>query len=79
MAKKKLADLPEFKEPVLREEKQEEEVIIEKMTFPKQYRYANIAPEAFLVSKGTDPPIRSAPVQNLTFDRLVELMNEFKG
>jgi len=32
---------------------------------------------AFLISKGIDPPIKSAPLHNLTFNRLVELLNEF--
>lgn len=35
--------------------------------------------EQFLTSKGIDPPIKSAPIQNLTFDQLCELMTEFKN
>jgi len=35
--------------------------------------------EQFLQSKGIDPPIKSAPIQNLTFEQLCELMTEYKN
>jgi hypothetical protein len=33
--------------------------------------------EQFLISKGINPPIKSAPIQNLTFEQLCALMTEY--
>lgn len=38
-----------------------------------------LTPEQFLISKGIDPPLRSAPLNSVSFDKLVELLNEYKG
>lgn len=34
--------------------------------------------EAFLISKGIDPPIKSAPVHNISFEQLCDLLIEYK-
>ena len=41
-----------------------------------------VTPEDFLISKGIDPPMRDSPLQgknSITFNQLVELLNEYKG
>ena len=40
-------------------------------------KYQGQTAEQFLISKGIDPPIKSAPIQNLTFEKLCVLMTEY--
>lgn len=43
------------------------------------HQVAKITPEQFLISKGIDPAIKEAPIQNITFVQLTELMDEYKN
>lgn len=69
-AKKEKTELPEFQEPEIFKKAQ-------KPAGPDSLN--EIGATYFLISKGIDPPIKEAPLHNLTFIQLVELLNEFKG